>query len=309
VSDSTAESGASSDDMGERPELHDIDVIVITGLSGAGRSAAAKALEDLGWFVIDNLPPTLIPKMIPLVVQPSNEIHRLALVIDVRGGIFFNEAATELAKLRRDYGSFRLVFLEASDEELEHRFEANRRRHPLSDRLVTGIQRERDLMRPFREGADLVIDTTEISVRELRARLGLHFAGEESAEGLQTTVISFGYKFGLPLDADIVIDVRFLPNPHWVAELRPLTGLDSQVRGYVMDQYATADFLARTNDLFAVLLPGYQSEGRHYLTIAIGCTGGRHRSGALAEEIGRFVRDKGFAVKVIHRDLERESPQ
>ena len=292
--------------MNVRRRAREVDVTVITGLSGAGRSEAAKALEDLGWFVIDNLPPALIRKMLSLVFQPGNDIRRLALVIDARGGTFFSEASKALENLRRDYCNFRLVFLEASDEELEHRFESSRRRHPLSDRLVTGIQRERDLMRPFRDGADLIIDTTEISVRELRARLSVYFDGDEPAEGLKTTVISFGYKFGLPLDADIVLDVRFLPNPHWIDELRPLTGLDEAVKDYVMMHEQTIDVVARTKDLFAALLPGYQNEGRHYLTVAIGCTGGRHRSVALAEEICAFISEKGYSAKVIHRDVERE---
>jgi UPF0042 nucleotide-binding protein len=241
--------------------------------------------------------------------QADHEIQRVALVIDVRGGTFFPEAAKELEKLRRDFCNYRLVFLEASDEQLERRFESSRRRHPLSDRLVTGIQMERDLMSHFRDGADLIIDTTEISVRELRARLGAYFDSDDEAEGLKTTVISFGYKFGLPLDADLVFDMRFLPNPHWIAELKPLTGKDPKVRDYVMGHEQTFDVLARLKDLFAVLLPGYQGEGRHYLTVAIGCTGGRHRSVVLAEEICTFINDKGFATKVIHRDVEREPIQ
>jgi UPF0042 nucleotide-binding protein len=293
-----------------RRRAREVDVTVLTGLSGAGRSEAAKALEDLGWFVIDNLPPALIRKMLSLVFhQADHEIQRVALVIDVRGGTFFPEAAKELEKLRRDFCNYRLVFLEASDEQLERRFESSRRRHPLSDRLVTGIQMERDLMSHFRDGADLIIDTTEISVRELRARLGAYFDSDDEAEGLRTTVISFGYKFGLPLDADLVFDMRFLPNPHWIAELKPLTGKDPKVRDYVMRHEQTFDVLARLKDLFAVLLPGYQGEGRHYLTVAIGCTGGRHRSVVLAEEICTFLNDKGFATKVIHRDVEREPIQ
>jgi UPF0042 nucleotide-binding protein len=293
-----------------RRRAREVDVTVLTGLSGAGRSEAAKALEDLGWFVIDNLPPALIRKMLSLVFhQADHEIQRVALVIDVRGGTFFPEAAKELEKLRRDFCNYRLVFLEASDEQLERRFESSRRRHPLSDRLVTGIQMERDLMSHFRDGADLIIDTTEISVRELRARLGAYFDSDDEAEGLKTTVISFGYKFGLPLDADLVFDMRFLPNPHWIAELKPLTGKDPKVRDYVMGHEQTFDVLARLKDLFAVLLPGYQGEGRHYLTVAIGCTGGRHRSVVLAEEICTFLNDKGFATKVIHRDVEREPIQ
>jgi RNase adapter protein RapZ len=293
-----------------RRRAREVDVTVLTGLSGAGRSEAAKALEDLGWFVIDNLPPALIRKMLSLVFhQADHEIQRVALVIDVRGGTFFPEAAKELEKLRRDFCNYRLVFLEASDEQLERRFESSRRRHPLSDRLVTGIQMERDLMSHFRDGADLIIDTTEISVRELRARLGAYFDSDDESEGLKTTVISFGYKFGLPLDADLVFDMRFLPNPHWIDELKPLTGKHAKVRDYVMGHEQTFDVLARLKDLFAVLLPGYQGEGRHYLTVAIGCTGGRHRSVVLAEEICTFMNDKGFATKVIHRDVEREPIQ
>ena len=290
-----------------RRSTRHVDVTVITGLSGAGRSEAAKALEDLGWFVIDNLPPTLIRRFLTLALAPGNDIHRVALVIDARGGTFFNEAVAELEKVRRDVSNFRLVFLEASDEVLVRRFDASRRRHPLAtqDPVAVGIQRERDLMSRFRDGADLILDTSAISVRDLRAKISAYFQGTGPSDVLKTTVISFGYKFGLPLDADIVLDCRFLPNPHWVPELRELTGLQEPVKRYVLEQDATTDFLERTRDLFAVLLPGYQSEGRHYLTIAIGCTGGRHRSVVLADEIARFIEEKGFGAKVIHRDEHR----
>lgn len=293
--------------MPSRRSTRHVDVTVITGLSGAGRSEAAKALEDLGWFVIDNLPPTLIGRVLSLALAPGNEIQRVALVIDARGGIFFTEAMKELEKVRRDVSNFRLVFLEASDDALVRRFDASRRLHPLAteDPVSVGIQRERELMSRFREGADLILDTSDMPVRELRAKIGAYFEGGHPAEGLKTTVISFGYKFGLPLDADIVLDVRFLPNPHWVPELRELTGLQDGVRDYVLTQEATGEFLDRTRDLFALLLPGYQQEGRHYLTVAIGCTGGRHRSVVLADEVAKFITDKGFAVKVIHRDVER----
>lgn len=290
-----------------RRRAWDVDVMVISGLSGAGRSEAAKVLEDLGFFVIDNLPPTLIKTMMSLALAPGNEIKKIALVIDARGGRFFDEALRELEKLRRDVCNYRLVFLEADTDVLVRRFEASRRRHPLAsgERAVVGIERERELMKHFRAGADLIIDTTELSVRELRSRLTASFGDGEKVEGLNTTVISFGYKYGLPLDADLVLDVRFLPNPHWVDELRDLTGLDDDVRDYVLKQEVTADFLARTKDLFAVLLPGYEQEGRHFLTVAVGCTGGRHRSVVLAEEIAEFVRDKGFGAKALHRDAER----
>ncbi len=297
--------------MNIRRRAREVDVTVISGLSGAGRSEAAKALEDLGWFVIDNLPPALISKMLSLALAPGNEITRIALVIDARGGTFFTEAHSALEKMRHDIANFRVLFLEASDEALVRRFDATRRRHPLADedRVQVGIQRERELMRVFKEGADLIIDTSALSVRDLRAKLAAYFEGEPGAEGVKTTVISFGYKYGLPLDSDIVLDVRFLPNPHWVDELRELTGLEAGVRDYVMDQEATGDFIARTQDLFAVLLPGYQSEGRHYLTVAVGCTGGRHRSVVLAEILGGFIKEKGFAAKVIHRDVNRSTTE
>jgi UPF0042 nucleotide-binding protein len=283
------------------------EFVVITGLSGAGRSQAANVFEDLGWFVIDNLPPALISKMLSLALAPGNDITRVALVIDARGGTFFEEANRALAKLRRDVCNFRLIYLEASDETLVRRFDASRRKHPmaLDNRVSVGIQRERELMSVFRDGADLIIDTSAMKVRDLRTKLGAFFEGATPSEGLKTTVVSFGYKFGLPLDADIAIDVRFLPNPHWVEGLRELTGIEKGVRDYVLDQEVTTDFLDRWKDLLAVLLPGYESEGRHYLTIAVGCTGGRHRSVVLAEEIATFIKDKGFGATVIHRDVER----
>ncbi len=293
--------------MSAKRRARDVQVIVISGLSGAGRSEAAKALEDLGWFVVDNLPPTLIQTMITLALAPGNDIERVAVVIDARGGTFFNEAMNELTKLRRDVCDYRLVFLEASDEALVRRFEASRRKHPLAldDRVAVGIQRERELMRSFRDGADLIIDTSDLSVRTLRTRIGSFFEGAQEAEGLKTTVMSFGYKFGLPPDADIVFDVRFLPNPHWVEGLREQTGLDDPVKGYVMEQAGTVDFLEKVESLFSLLLPGFQQEGRHYLTVAVGCTGGRHRSVVLAAELCQMIERKGYAAKVLHRDVER----
>jgi UPF0042 nucleotide-binding protein len=296
--------------MNVRRRARAIDVTVISGLSGAGRSEAAKALEDMGWFVIDNLPPQLISKTMSLAIAPGNEISRIAMVIDARGGQFFKEASRALEKLRRDVCNFRLLFLEASDEELVRRFDASRRRHPLAidDTIAVGIQRERELMRPFRDGADVIIDSSGLSVRKLRAKIAAAFSdGDVPTEGLKINVISFGYKFGLPLDADIVLDVRFLPNPYWIPELKNRHGLDEAVRDYVLEQPSTDDFLVRTKDLFSLLLPGYQEEGRHYLTVAVGCTGGRHRSVVLAEQIGSIINGHGFGVKVIHRDVERDT--
>jgi UPF0042 nucleotide-binding protein len=291
-----------------RRRSDDVDVTVISGLSGAGRSEAANVLEDLGWFVIDNLPPALIEKMLALALATGSEIDRIAMVIDARGGTFFSEAAAELEKLRRDR-NFRLVFLEASDDTLVRRFEESRRKHPLATDagVAVGIQRERELMRPFREVADLIIDTSDLTVRGLRSRIEAFFEGGALSESLKTTVMSFGYKFGLPLDADIVLDVRFLPNPHWVEGLRHLDGLEAPVRDYVTEQRGTPAFLARVEDLLRIWLPGFQAEGRHYLTIAIGCTGGRHRSVVLAREIGALVERAGFPVRVVHRDLRKQA--
>ncbi|HEU4480336.1 MAG TPA: RNase adapter RapZ [Actinomycetota bacterium] len=284
-----------------------VEVTVISGLSGAGRSEAAKAFEDLGWFVIDNLPPQLIQKMISLALAPGTLIGRIALVIDARGGTFFEEADKALEDLGSQVG-YRLVFLEASDAVLVRRFDATRRRHPLTtdEDVVEGLRRERELMGSFRDQADLIIDTSDLSSRDLRLRIGASFGEQgDSPEGLKTTVVSFGYKYGLPLDADLVLDVRFLPNPHWIDELRPYNGLEEPIRNFVMEQEATSAFLERLKDLLVVLLPGYMTEGRHYLTVAVGCTGGRHRSVVLAEEICGFIAEKGFSAKVIHRDVER----
>ncbi len=284
-----------------------VEVAVITGLSGAGRSEAAKALEDLGWFVIDNLPPALIDKMLALALGRGNDMKRVALVIDARGGAFFGEAAAALDMLRRRVGRFRLIFLDAADDVLVRRFDASRRRHPMAidDPVAVGIQRERELMRPIREGADLIIDTSELSVRGLRRKISEAFEDGAAGNGLRTTIVSFGYKFGLPLDADTVLDVRFLPNPHWIDGLRELTGLQPSVREFVLGQDSTGPFLDRVKGLFATTLPGYQAEGRQYLTIAVGCTGGRHRSVVLSEEICAFIKEQGYNAKVIHRDVGR----
>ena len=288
-----------------------VDVTVITGMSGAGRSEAAKALEDLGWFVIDNLPPALITTMLRLALKSSEPITQIALVLDARSGTFFDESLAALQKLRQDVSNFRMVFLDAEDEVLVRRYESSRRRHPLAedDRVILGIQRERERLKPFHSAADLIIDTSAMSVRDLRVRLGAYFDSDTGEESLRTTVISFGYKFGLPLDADIVLDVRFLPNPHWIPELRDFTGLDENVRNYVLDQEATSEFIKKSNDLFETLLSGYSTEGRHYLTVAIGCTGGRHRSVVLSEVLGDHIRSLGYAAKVIHRDAERDPVQ
>ncbi|HVD16390.1 MAG TPA: RNase adapter RapZ [Actinomycetota bacterium] len=290
----------------ERPAAPAVEFVILTGLSGAGRSETAKVLEDLGYFVIDNLPPSLIGRVAELAVT-GREQGRVALVVDARGGAFAadtSELYAALELLRSKSISLRVLFLEASDEVLVRRFEQTRRRHPVGgERVVESIATERSLLRELRATADLVIDTSDLNVHELRDKVLAAFAGEE--RGMLVTVASFGFKYGLPLDADMVIDVRFLPNPHWVPELRPHTGLEPPVRDYVLGIDETKLFMDRLRDLLDVALPGYVREGKQYLTIAIGCTGGRHRSVVLAEELGAWLASHDFRVHVSHRDVER----
>jgi UPF0042 nucleotide-binding protein len=275
-------------------------------MSGAGRSEAAHSLEDLGFFVVDNLPPELLPKMAELSARPGAPT-RVAIVVDARGGVFFGElsrALEELGELKVDY---RIVFLEASDDDLVRRYEATRRRHPLApaDRVVEGIRKERLMMESLRGDADLVIDTSGLTPHELRDRMRDAFSDGSPDHGLKVTLVSFGFKHGAPRDADLVLDVRFLPNPHWVDELRPLPGTDPKVRTYVVGQDQYRDFMQRLEALLDVLVPGYVREGKSYLTVAIGCTGGRHRSVVVAEELGEWFRAAGLPVVVAHRDVAR----
>ena len=279
---------------------------MITGLSGGGRSQAADILEDLGWFVIDNLPPSLIPKVSELAQAPGSSISKVALVVGT--GPYHDEALPALETLRNHGGRVRILFLEAATDVLVRRYESSRRRHPLDDGergLAEAIEAERDLLEPVKHRADVVVDTTELNVHQLRDRLLALFGDDDAAAGMQTTIMSFGYKHGLPLDTDVVIDCRFLPNPHWVDELRPLRGTDGEVRAYVMEQDVTAEFLDGLSEMLRLLLPAYVAEGKSYLTIAFGCTGGHHRSVVIAEEIARRVREAGYDPKIVHRDVER----
>jgi RNase adapter protein RapZ len=283
------------------------DFTIITGLSGAGRSEAAKILEDLGYFVVDNLPPSLIGKMAELV-GTAEEPRRVAIVVDVRGGVFFSDLAKGLQELRSLQIPCRILFLEASDEALVHRFEATRRRHPLApgDRVVEGIRKERMMMESLRGDADVILDTSVLTPHELRDRVRDAFAKTRPEEGLQVAVVSFGYKYGVPRDADLVLDVRFLPNPHWIDELRPLPGTEPRVRKYVTGQHAYGEFMKRLRSLLEFVVPGYVAEGKSYLTVAVGCTGGRHRSVVVAEELEAWFAKRGLPVTIGHRDLDRE---
>ncbi len=280
------------------------EFLIITGLSGAGRSQAADTFEDLGWFVIDNMPPALLPKVTELVQAPGSTTERVALVVGT--GAYFDELTPALEQLRKTAGRVRVLFLEATTEVLVRRYENTRRRHPLAeaDRVSEGIERERELLDPVKSQADVVVDTSTLNVHQLRDRL-LELFARDVETGLQTSVVSFGYKHGLPLDVDLVLDCRFLPNPHWVDELRPLTGLDPPVKEYVCGQPETGEFLARLDDLLALLLPAYVKEGKSYLSIGVGCTGGTHRSVVIAEELARLLQARGFSPTVSHRDVQK----
>ena len=287
---------------------HALDVTIITGMSGAGRSEAAHVLEDVGYFVIDNLPPMLIGKVAELA-RSTEKPNRYALVVDVRSGDFLHDLSQAIDELRRNGAQTRVLFLDASDEVLVRRYEASRRRHPLSDtdRVSDGIARERVLLETLKGESDLIVDTSSLNVHELRDRLREIFA-EHSVDGeLQVNVVSFGYKHGLPIDVDLVFDCRFLPNPHWVDELRPLTGRNPSVRDYVLGQPATEGFLCQLDSLLALTLPGYEHEGKAYLSIGVGCTGGRHRSVVVSEQLGERLRAHGYRVAVHHRDIDRDA--
>jgi UPF0042 nucleotide-binding protein len=287
--------------------MEQINFVLITGMSGAGRSTAAKALEDLGWFVIDNPPPQMLFSLAEEAGRAKLQANKVAAVVDVRSLAFTSDLNAVIEELNGRGVGVRVVFLEASDDALVRRFDSVRRPHPLQadGRLAAGIERERAILREVRANANLVLDTSRLNVHELRAKIVSFFGGEERP-GLRLSLMSFGYKHGLPVDADMVVDCRFLPNPHWVQELRPMSGLDAPVRDYVLGQPCAKDFLDRFVDLFALVAAGYIREGKSYATLAVGCTGGRHRSVAMAEELGGRLRQRGIEVQVTHRDIGRE---
>jgi len=284
------------------------ELLILTGMSGAGRSTVAHALEDLGWYVVDNLPPALLPQ---LAEQSLDSHAALAVVVDVRGGKFFDELSNALATLQVSSIPYRLLFLDATDQSLVQRFESTRRPHPLQgkDRIVDGIARERAKLEEIRAQADVVIDTTNLNVHQLEKRTAEIFA-EGMLSTLRINVLSFGYKYGIPVDADLVLDCRFIPNPHWILELRPLNGLDKPVSDKVLGSEGVADFVTSYVSVVRKMIPGYFREGKKYVTIAIGCTGGKHRSVAIAEEIARQLTsasdDLEISAHATHRDVGRE---
>jgi len=283
------------------------EIVIITGMSGAGRSTAAKSLEDLDWFVADNLPPAMLVTMLDLARRARAAVPRVAAVVDVRSRAFSTDLKSALAELESIGAHPYVVFLEANDEALVRRFDNVRRPHPLQEngRVVDGIMAEREQLHGIRAEADLVIDTSTLNIHELRARMRDMF-GDERAAAIRVTVVSFGFKYGLPVDADMVVDCRFLPNPHWVPELAPLTGQDQAVRDYVLGQPGAGDFLRAYLEALEITLSGYERSGKHFITVAIGCTGGKHRSVAISEELARRLREVRLAANAQHRDLGRE---
>jgi RNase adapter protein RapZ len=284
------------------------ELLILTGMSGAGRSTVAHALEDLGWYVVDNLPPALLPSL----AEQTLETHAaLAVVVDVRGGKFFDELNNSLAKLKSASVPYRLLFLDASDQALVQRFESTRRPHPLQakDRIVDGIARERAKLEEIRAQADVVIDSSNLNVHQLEKRTSEIFAAGMLAS-LRINVLSFGYKYGIPVDSDLVLDCRFIPNPHWIPELRPLNGLDAPVSAKVLGSEGVADFVKSYVGVVRQMIPGYFREGKKYVTIAIGCTGGKHRSVAIAEEIAKQLSstsaDLEISAHATHRDVGRD---
>lgn len=281
--------------------------VIITGLSGAGKTQAAHFLEDMGYYCVDNLPPTLIPKFAELCKQARGQLHRVALVVDIRGGDFFNHLFTALNELEKAGFNYRIIYLDASDEALVRRFKETRRRHPLAPEglVLEGIKQERRRLEELKTRAHHIIDTTGLSPAQLKNQIRRIFTTELSREELPVTIVSFGFKYGLPLDTDLVFDVRFLPNPYYVDSLRHLPGQRQEVREYVLQCAAAGEFLRRVTDLLNFLLPHYRKEGKTHLLVGIGCTGGRHRSVVVAEELARLLCQRHKRVVVEHRDIER----
>ncbi len=283
-----------------------IDVILVTGMSGAGRSTATRALEDIGWFVVDNLPPTLMTNVVDYVAQRTGS-RKVAVVADVRGGQLFEELRESLAAIKAAGHDLRVLFLEAGDEALVRRYESSRRPHPLQrdDSLLGAVQRERNLLSDLRADADIVVDTSNLNVHELRRSIEASF-GDDDHVALRATVMSFGFKYGIPVDADLVADLRFLPNPYWDPKLKDLTGLDAAVNDYVVASDQAQEFLTKYAELIDLVEDGYLREGKRFVTIAMGCTGGKHRSVAMAENLSARLVKSGVEVRVVHRDLGRE---
>ena len=283
--------------------------IIVTGLSGAGKSEATNALEDMGYFCVDNLPPKLIKKFAEVCKQSKGSIDKVALVMDIRGGIFFDDLFESLSELSKEQFQYEILFLYTSDEVLVKRFKEKRRSHPLAPggRVITGIELERQKLRDVKDKADVIIDTSKYAIKDLREEMARKFGDKEMPEKqMAITILSFGFKYGIPVDSDLVFDVRFIPNPFYIPELKPFSGNDEPVKNYVMEQTETQTFLQKANDMFEFLIPNYQKEGKRQLIISIGCTGGRHRSVAIANSIYETLRANNHDVYIEHRDIKED---
>lgn len=283
--------------------------LIVTGLSGAGKTEAIRCLEDIGYFCIDNMPPTLIPKFAEACFKTDGKIDRIALVIDIRGGEFFGDLFESLVYLKEHGYQYEILYLEASDEVLVKRYKESRRKHPLSPdgRVINGIQKERNLLREVRQRADHVIDTSRLKSRELKDEIFKIYSEEGRVESeFAVTVLSFGFKYGIPVDSDLVFDVRFLPNPFYIPELKEQSGNDASVKEYVMGHNVTKEFVAKLSDMLDFLIPSFIAEGKRQLIVSIGCTGGRHRSVAIANAIFEKLRDAGLRVNIEHRDISED---
>jgi UPF0042 nucleotide-binding protein len=283
--------------------------VILTGLSGAGKTQTVRNLEDLGFFCVDNLPPTVIPKFAEACYKTNGNIEKIALVIDIRGGKFFDDLFESLTYLKDEGYKYEILFLEASDEALIKRYKETRRKHPLAPegRVLVGIATERKKLKDVRERADHIIDTTKLSARELREKISSIYAEEGQIETkIIITVLSFGFKYGIPVDSDLVFDVRFLPNPYYIPELKQYSGNDKPVRDYVLDFEGTKTFIDKLQDMLIYLIPNYKKEGKRQLIVSIGCTGGRHRSVAIANRIYEILGNNGYTVNIDHRDIHED---
>jgi len=286
--------------------------IIVTGLSGAGKTEATRSLEDMGYFCVDNLPPKLIPKFAELCMQSDGKIQKIALVIDIRGGIFFDDLFESLNYLKAQDFKYEILFLDSSDEVLVKRFKETRRSHPLApgSRILTGITEERNRLREVKDRADIIIDTSKYAIKNLREEMSKNYGDiEVPNKDISVTVLSFGFKYGIPVDSDLVFDVRFIPNPFYIPTLKPFSGNDKTVKDYVLEQEETKGFIEKLDDMLDFLIPNYKKEGKRQLIISIGCTGGRHRSVAIANEIDRRLNTRGFNSSVEHRDIKEDVHQ
>ena len=286
--------------------------IIVTGLSGAGKTEATRSLEDMGYFCVDNLPPKLIPKFAEACVQSQGKINKVALVIDIRGGIFFDDLFESLNYLKRQDFKYEILFLDAADEVLVKRFKETRRSHPLApgSRVITGINEERNRLREVKDRADIIIDTSKYAIRDLREEMNKNYGDVKQPEQqLSVTILSFGFKYGIPVDSDLVFDVRFIPNPFYIPDLKPYSGNDEPVKKYVLVQEETKGFIKRADDMLDFLIPNYKKEGKRQLIISVGCTGGRHRSVAIANALYKKLLERNYNASVEHRDIREDVHQ